>query len=488
MEESAPLTPENVLAALRRAGCVHAAEEAAILQDAAGSAAVLERMLEQRRQGMPLEHIVGWAEFHGQRITVRPGVFVPRKRSEYLVDQALAALAVPADAAHAGGALRRPVIVDLCCGTGALGAAMARALPQCELHAADIDPAAVACAAANIAPFGGRAHCGDLFAALPDRLRGHIDLIVANAPYVPTAAIDFMPREARLHEPDAALNGGADGLALHRRIAAEAPAWLTPAGVLVLECSERQAASSAGIMAAHGFVASVATNEDLDGVVVMARGRAAEGRQGHLNDGGTLWWGGGKPTYPKSAGCAKIGEQPAGRGGLQRKGHAMNSLFGQGAVVVGVLPEQDPAVLEQAGALAAALGAELVAAYVDPGSYLIEWDPDGDVLEKSLNRVLDPDDEAASAVLELGPLLADVAHQHQLLPSFHVLGGDPAMALGRLAEACHGAVIVVGARRPGLLAGVNEVLTGSVIRKLLATQSIPVLGIPRVDAHPPLHG
>ena len=167
-------------------------------------------------------------------------------------------------------------------------------------------------------------------------------------------------------------------------------------------------------------------------------------------------------------------------------GHAMK--FGQGAVVVGVLPEQDPAVLKEAAALAAALGAELVAAYVDPGSYLIEWDPDGDVLEKSLNRVLDPDDEAASAVLELGPLLADVAQQHQLRPSFHVLGGDPAMALGRLAEACHAAVIVVGARRPGLLAGVNEVLTGSVIRKLLATQTIPVLGIPRMDAHPPPHG
>ena len=289
MEESAPLTPEMIVAALRRAGCVHAQAEAAILQDAAGSTAVLEMMLEQRKQGMPLEHIVGWAEFHGQRIAVRAGVFVPRKRSEFLVDQALVVLAeaTRADTALACGVPRRPVIVDLCCGTGALGAAMARALRECELHAADIDPAAVACAAGNIAPFGGRAHCGDLFAALPDRLRGHIDLIVANAPYVPTAAIAFMPQEARLHEPNAALNGGTDGLALHRRIAEQAGAWLKPSGVLVLECSEQQAASSAGIMAGHGFVASVATSEALGGVVVMARCMPPDDRQGQLNIGRT---------------------------------------------------------------------------------------------------------------------------------------------------------------------------------------------------------
>ena len=184
------------------------------------------------------------------------------------------------------GALLRPVIVDLCCGTGALGAAMARELPDCELHAADIDPAAVACAAGNIAPFGGRAHCGDLFTALPDRLRGNTDLIVANAPYVPTAAIDFMPREARLHEPDAALNGGADGLALHRRIAEQVGAWLKPSGVLLLECSAQQAASSAGIMAGHGFLAGVATSEALDGVVVMARRRPPKDRHGQPNGGG----------------------------------------------------------------------------------------------------------------------------------------------------------------------------------------------------------
>lgn len=166
----------------------------------------------------------------------------------------------------------------------------------------------------------------------------------------------------------------------------------------------------------------------------------------------------------------------------------MEPRFGTGAVVVGLLPEQDPAVLGCAASLAGATGAELVGAYVDPGSYLIEWDPKGDVLAESLNRALDPQDEAASAAVELRPLLDRAAAAHGLRSSFHVLGGDPAMALGRLAGVLEAAAIVVGARRPGLLAGVDAVLAGSVVRKLLATQRAPVLAIPRADAHPPLHG
>ncbi len=166
----------------------------------------------------------------------------------------------------------------------------------------------------------------------------------------------------------------------------------------------------------------------------------------------------------------------------------MKPQFGQGPVIVGLLPEQDPAVLECAVSLAAASGADLIGAYVDPGSYLIEWDPSGNVLGNSLERALDPDDEAASAVRELGPLLSAAVQTRGLECSFRVLGGDPARALGRLAEAMSAAVIVVGARRPGLLAGVNEIVAGSVVRKLLATQHVPVLAVPRIDAHARLHG
>ena len=87
-----------------------------------------------------------------------------------------------------------------------------RGAPQIELHAADIDPAAVACARANLEPLGATTHCGDLYAALPATLRGGFDVIVVNAPYVPTDELRLLPPEARLHESRVALDGGADGL------------------------------------------------------------------------------------------------------------------------------------------------------------------------------------------------------------------------------------------------------------------------------------
>lgn len=166
----------------------------------------------------------------------------------------------------------------------------------------------------------------------------------------------------------------------------------------------------------------------------------------------------------------------------------MEHGFSGGAVVVGLQPGQDPAVLAFAADLAAATGGELIGAYVDPGSYLIEWDPHGNVLDQSLDHSLDPEDEAASALRELRPLFLAAAEGRQLHSRLQVLGGDPASALARLAQAVAASVIVVGARHAGLLASVNEALTGSLVRKLLATQHLPVLAIPRTNAHPRLHG
>ncbi|WP_129587396.1 putative protein N(5)-glutamine methyltransferase [Arthrobacter alpinus] len=296
--------PEGMLvAALRHAGCVFAEEEAAILLEAAASTAELADMLARRVQGQPLEHIVGWAQFCGLRMRVVPGVFVPRRRSEFLVERALAVLSaddllvagrpvshVPQQSTLASTPTQRigshrPVVLDLCCGSGAVGAALAHAVEQqesagsagsaesaaragCELHACDIDSAAVACAAANIAVVHGKAYCGDLFAALPESLCGRIDLIVANAPYVPSGAIAFLPAEARIYEPHAALNGGADGLEVHRRIAAEAPRWLRTGGTLLLESSARQARESQRILSAHGFEVSWRRREESDATVV----------------------------------------------------------------------------------------------------------------------------------------------------------------------------------------------------------------------------
>ena len=264
-----------VAARLRAAGCVYAEDEAQILLDAANTRQEMDAMLRRRVAGFPLEHIVGWAAFHGLRITVAPGVFVPRHRTEFLV-------------LHAADILRRSqspgpdeqrsplgppagVVLDLCCGSGAIGAALAVELPGLEIHAADIDPAAVECAARNLAPFSGRAHCGDLFSALPPELRGRISLIAANAPYVPTQDIAFMPREARLHEPDAALNGGPDGLDIQRRIASAAQGWLAPGGHLLVESSPAQAAVSSRILVGHGFRATTVHSTEWDSTVVVGR-------------------------------------------------------------------------------------------------------------------------------------------------------------------------------------------------------------------------
>jgi release factor glutamine methyltransferase len=158
------------------------------------------------------------------------------------------------------------VVVDLCCGSGAVGAALLAAVPGLEVYAADNDPAAVACARRNLPP--ERVFEGDLYDALPTALRGQVAAVVANAPYVPTAAIATMPPEARDHEHRGALDGGADGLDVHRGVAAGAPAWLAPGGRTLIETSRAQAPGTAALLAAAGLATEVWTDEDVDGTVV----------------------------------------------------------------------------------------------------------------------------------------------------------------------------------------------------------------------------
>jgi release factor glutamine methyltransferase len=248
---------DAVVLRLRAAGCVFAEDEARLLLAEAGSPAELEALVARRVAGEPLEHVLGWAEFCGLRISVAGGVFVPRRRTELLVEEAVA--------------LARPgaVVVDLCCGSGALGLAVASAVPGVALHAADVDPGAVACAADNVSRLGGHAYAGDLFEPLPPELRGRVDLLLANVPYVPTDAIALMPPEARLHEARVALDGGADGLDVARRVIADAPGWLAPGGSLLFETSESQAPAALESVAAAGLVARLATDDDRGATVVV---------------------------------------------------------------------------------------------------------------------------------------------------------------------------------------------------------------------------
>ncbi|MCF2529451.1 putative protein N(5)-glutamine methyltransferase [Yinghuangia soli] len=263
---SLPIVSDDVFAevvsALRTAGCVFAEDEAALLLAAAPDSLSLVGMVERRCSGLPLEHVLGWAEFCGLRLAVAPGVFVPRRRTEFLVHEAVALV-------HGSAAPGPTVVVDLCCGSGAVGAVLGSMLSDVELHAADIDPDAVRCAAGNLAPVGGTVHRGDLYAALPRHLLGRVDVLVANAPYVPTEEIGLLPSEARDHEPLVALDGGRDGLAIHRRVAEQAPAWLAPGGRLLVETSEHQAPGTAEAFGRSGLCVEIAVCAELYATVVV---------------------------------------------------------------------------------------------------------------------------------------------------------------------------------------------------------------------------
>ncbi|MFU8850331.1 putative protein N(5)-glutamine methyltransferase [Micromonospora sp. SL1-18] len=257
----APFHPDRpaLVARLRAAGCVFAEDEADLLIAAADSTEALTDLVDRRVAGLPLEHLLGWAEFCGLRVAVDPGVFVPRARTALLVSAA-AVVAGPA-----------PALLDLCCGSGAAAMVLHGRLNPRWLAAADLDPAAVACARRNLAPLGVPVYQGDLFGPIPPEWRGRLDLVVANAPYVPSDSLALMPAEARLHEAPMALDGGADGLAVLRRVAAGAVGWLAPGGHLAVEVSAGQAEPLCGVLTDAGLVPTVVHDEDLDATAVTAR-------------------------------------------------------------------------------------------------------------------------------------------------------------------------------------------------------------------------
>lgn len=246
-----PLSDE-IVARLRAAGCVFAEDEAALLLAENWSADELEEGVSRRVDGEPLEYVLGWADFAGRRYRVLPGTFVPRHRTEFLV-----ALAV---------ALTRDgsTVLDLCCGTGALGAAVVRAVPTADLWASDIDSRA---ARLNLDP--ARVFEGDLFDPLPRGLRGRIGVLLCNTPYVPSAEVELLPREARLFERRETLDGGTDGLDIQRRVAGQAGEWLAPGGHLLFEVAEDQAAGSLAILEANGLAGRTEYDDDTETTVVV---------------------------------------------------------------------------------------------------------------------------------------------------------------------------------------------------------------------------
>jgi release factor glutamine methyltransferase len=257
---------------LRAAGCVFAEDEAAVLGEAAHDDTALAALVARRAEGEPLEQVVGYADFCGVRIHLLPGVFVPRVRSELLVR-------IGTEAAK--GTERRPTVVDLCCGSGALGLAVRHHLPDIDLHAADLDPTAVTCARLNFArPAAGNkndprnteeknVYQGNLFDALPHYLKGHVDVLIANVPYVATDHIPLLPSEAKDHEPHTALDGGPDGLSVFRAVAADAAAWLSPGGILLSEITDAQTVAATEAVQAAGLDVAVIYDDDLEAQVIQ---------------------------------------------------------------------------------------------------------------------------------------------------------------------------------------------------------------------------
>lgn len=218
---AAELSIADLAERLLAAGCVAAEVEAQELLSAALDAETIELWARRRERGEPLAWIVGHTTFCGRPLRVRPGVYVPRAQTEELARRAGALLA---DHGRA---------VDLCAGSGAVAVELMAAVPTAAVTAVDIDPLAAACAREN----GARAVVADLSAGLR---AGASDLVTAVAPYVPTGALDLLPRDVTAYEPHHALDGGPDGLDVVRRVVGAAARLLRPGGWLLVELGADQ--------------------------------------------------------------------------------------------------------------------------------------------------------------------------------------------------------------------------------------------------------
>ncbi len=260
-----PLVPR-----LRAAGCVFAEGEAAELRRAARErgldAAGLDSLVRRREAGEPLEQLLGRVRFDGHDVCVAPGVFVPRRRSGLLVEEAERRLV---DRAAGTGA---PVLLELCCGAAAITRALLARVPGLRAWAGDVDPAAVRCASATLAGLPGVLGVGvsDLDGAVPGSLAGRVDVLAAHVPYVPTSALPTLPREARHHEPRRALDGGPDGLGPLRAVLALAPRWLRPGGAVLAELAPGQVAAAEDAGRAAGLhPATVRDDGERAGLVLV---------------------------------------------------------------------------------------------------------------------------------------------------------------------------------------------------------------------------
>ena len=247
-----------------------------------GAVQRVDDMLARRVAGEPLQYVIGEWEFRGVDVFVDQRVLIPRPETEVTAQVAIDAAAERGARRGRGnpwtGAEVEFTVVDLGTGSGAIAISLAAELPDAEVWATDVSNDALAVARANIAGAGHiatriRLAHGDWFEALPDHLRGHVRVAVANPPYIAEDEVDSLPPEVADHEPRVALVSGPTGLEAIERIITEAPAWLEPAGALVVEIAPSQAQAVIALARATSF-AEARVERDLTGrdrVLVVRR-------------------------------------------------------------------------------------------------------------------------------------------------------------------------------------------------------------------------
>jgi len=226
-----------------------------------------ERFVRRRTTGEPVPYILGASEFRGLELLARPGVFVPRDSSEFLAEQAIRRVRGRGD----------PVTVDLACGSGPVALSISSEFPWAEVWGSDLSPEAVSLARRNARKLGlgARFVAGDLFAGLPRRLRGTVDVISVHPPYVARDEMADLPDEIRRFEPVHTLTDQSDdGLGLVERVADESWEWLCRGGWVLVEIAPDRARSVARILRAEGFADVRSTKDGLE-VTRVVVGRAA---------------------------------------------------------------------------------------------------------------------------------------------------------------------------------------------------------------------
>jgi len=208
----------------------------------------VDELLARRLAGEPLAYIIGSWEFYGIPLSVNRDVLIPRIDTEVLVSQAIAM------AKWLPGGSR---VLDLCCGSGCVGLAIAKNLPQLKVVMGDISPEAMKVSRSNVVlnKLTSRVTCAvvDARRSPPYSLLGEFDIIVCNPPYIPTGDIAWLDDTVRNHEPAFALDGGVDGLDFYRVIVAEWKKILKPEGAMLFECGQDQAADVADIFITNGL-------------------------------------------------------------------------------------------------------------------------------------------------------------------------------------------------------------------------------------------